>query len=409
MQGDILCIKLLFMKYIVIIPDGAADYPIDILGGKTPLEIAETPFMDSLAKEGALGRVKTIPRGFVPSSDVANLSLLGYDPESYYTGRGPLEAANLGVELGERDLAFRCNFITVAEGKLHDYSAGHITDKESKILIEHVNKNLSTKNIEFFFGTSYRNLMVIRGGADLGLGKIKYFAPHDIIGKEISKHLPRGKNSEVLVDLMNRSKEILGLQEINKVRIDLGENPANMIWLWGCGPKPTMPAFEDEYRIKGAVISAVDLIKGIGRIVGLKVLEVEGANGYYDTNYLGKAEAAIKALDTCDFVYIHIEAPDEAGHNQDLRMKIACIERIDKFIVGTVLEKLKDKDFRILITPDHPTPISLRTHTDEPVPFLLSGSGIEKDDFSSYSEKEAQNSSLYFDKGVDLLKHFLTK
>jgi len=397
------------MKYIVVIPDGAADHPLDILGGKTPLEVAETPFMDSLAKQGVLGRVKTIPRGFAPSSDVANLSLLGYDPKIYYTGRGPLEAANLGVELGEKDLAFRCNFVTAAEGRLHDYSAGHITDKEAKILIEHINKNLSTNDIEFFFGTSYRNLMVIRGGADLDLDKIKYSAPHDIMGKEISKYLPRGKSSEVLIDLMNRSKDILNSHEINKVRIDLGESPANMIWLWGCGSKPTMPLFEDEYRIKGAVISAVDLIKGIGRIAGLKVLEVEGANGYYDTNYLGKAEAAVKALETCDFVFIHIEAADEAGHNQDVRMKIACLERIDKLVVGTVLEKLKNKDFQILITPDHPTPISLRTHTDEPVPFLISGSGIEKDDFSSYSEKEAQNSSLYFDKGVDLLKYFLAK
>lgn len=397
------------MKYIMIIPDGAADYPIDILGGRTPIEAADTPFMDSLAKEGVLGRVKTVPRGFVPSSDVANLSLLGYDPKAYYTGRGPLEAANLGVKLGKKDLAFRCNLITVAEGKLHDYSAGHITDKEAKILIEHVNENLGADNIEFFFGTSYRNLMVIRGGVDLGLAKVKYFAPHDIIGRQISKHLPRNKSSRVLVNLMKRSKDILGSHEINKVRIDLGENPANMIWLWGCGPKPKMPLFEDEYGVKGAVISAVDLIKGIGRIAGLKVLEVEGATGYYDTNYLGKAEAAVKALDTCDFVFIHIEATDEAGHNQDLRMKIACLERIDKLVVGTVVERLKDKDFRILITPDHPTPISLRTHTDEPVPFLLSGSGIDKDNLSSYSEKEAQNSSLYFDKGVDLLRYFLTE
>lgn len=397
------------MQYVVIIPDGASDYPIDILGGKTPLEVANIPFMDSLAKKGVLGRVKTIPRGFAPSSDVANLSLLGYDPKIYYTGRGPLEAANLGVELGEKDLAFRCNFITESEGKLHDYSAGHITDKEAKILMKYVNEKLGTDRIEFFFGTSYRNLMVIREGVDLGLDKIKYFAPHDIMGKEISRYLPRKENSEIIVDLMNRSKDFLGAHEINKVRIDLGENPANMIWLWGCGFKPTLPLFEDEYGVKGAVISAVDLIKGIGRIAKLKVLEVEGANGYYDTNYLGKAKAALEALETCDFVFIHIEATDEAGHNQDLRMKIACLERIDKLVVGTVVEKLKDQDFRILITPDHPTPISLRTHTDEPVPFLISGSGIVKDDSSSYSEKEAQNSSLYFDKGVDLLKHFLAK
>ena len=393
----------------MIVPDGASDYPIDILGGKTPFEAADISFMDSLAKQGILGRVKTIPRKFTPSSDVANLSLLGYDPEVYYTGRGPLEAANLGVELGEKDLAFRCNLITASEGKLRDYSAGHITNKEAKVLIEYVNKNLGTDKVQFFFGTSYRNLMVIREGADLGLDKIKYFAPHDIMDKEILRHLPRGKNKEVLVELMNRSRDLLGAHEINKVRIDLGENPANMIWLWGCGPKPAMPLFENEFGIKGAVISAVDLIKGIGRIIGLKVLNVEGANGYYDTNYLGKAEAALKALETCDFVFVHIEATDEAGHNQDLRMKIACLERIDKFIVGTIVKRLKDKDFRILVTPDHPTPISLRTHTDEPVPFLISGSGIDKDDSASYSEREAQNSPLYFNKGIDLLKYFLTK
>lgn len=251
--------------------------------------------------------------------------------------------------------------------------------------------------------------MVIRGGVDLGLDKLKYLAPHDIMGKEISRSLPRGNGNEVITDLMNRSKDFLAAHEINKVRIDLGENPANMIWLWGCGGKPTMPLFETEFGIKGAVISAVDLIKGIGKIIGLKVPEVEGANGYYDTNYLGKAEAALAALEDCDFVFVHIEATDEAGHNQDLRMKIACLERIDKLIVGTIVERLKNKDFRILITPDHPTPISIRTHTAEPVPFLISGSGIDKDDLSSYSEREAQNSSLYFDKGTDLLKYFLTK
>lgn len=397
------------MKYVMIVPDGASDHPIDILGGKTPFEIADTPFMDSLAKEGVLGRVKTIPRKFTPSSDVANLALLGYDPEVYYTGRGPLEATNLGIELGEKDLAFRCNLITASENRLNDYSGGHITDKEAKILIEHVNKNLGTDKIQFHFGTSYRNLMIIREGLDLGLEKIKYFAPHDIMGRKIAKYLPRGKNDKVLIELMNRSEKLLSTHEINKVRVDLGENPANMIWLWGCGPKPTMPLFKNEFGIEGAVISAVDLIKGIGKIIGLKVLNVEGANGYYDTNYLGKANAALSALETCDFVFVHIEATDEAGHNQDLRMKIACLERIDKFIVGTILEGLKKEDFRVLITPDHPTPISIRTHTNEPVPFLISGSGIDKDECSSYSEREAQNSSLYFDKGVELLRYFFTE
>jgi len=397
------------MKYIVVVPDGASDNPLDVLGGKTPFAVAETPFMDSLAKEGILGRVKTIPRGFMPSSDVANLSLLGYNPKIYYTGRGPLEAANLGIELNEGDLAFRCNLVTEAEGKLHDYSAGHITNKESKILMEYLDKNLGTDNIRFFPGTSYRNLMVVRSPEGLGWNKLKFFAPHDIMGQSISRHLPRGRNNKAIIEMMNRSREILENHEINRVRVDLEENPANMIWLWGCGLAPTMPSFEEQFGIKGAVISAVDLIKGIGKIIGMQVLEVEGANGYYDTNYQGKAKAALEALGGCDFVFVHIEATDEAGHNQDLRMKIACLERIDKLVVGTLLEGLRGEDFKILITPDHPTPVLKRTHTNEPVPFLISGTGIEAENFSCYSELEAQNSSLYFDKGSDLLSYFLNK
>jgi len=393
----------------MIVPDGAADYPLETLGGKTPLEVADIPYMDLLAKEGLLGRVKTVPRGFIPSSDVANLSLLGYDPNRYYSGRGPLEAANLGITLGKDDLAFRCNLITEGEGKLFDYSAGHISNKEAKLLIAEINKKLGTDKIEFFFGTSYRSLMVVRGVQDLNLDKLTYHAPHDIIGKNIAKYLPRGKNSELIVDLIKRSKDILQNHEINKVRIDLGESPANMIWLWGCGGAPTMPTFKELFGISGAVISAVDLIKGIGKIIGLRVVDVEGANGYYDTNYLGKARAALSALAAHDFVFVHIEATDEAGHNQDLRMKIACLERIDKMVVGTIYEELKGQDFRILISPDHPTPLAKRTHTDEPVPFLVSGSGIEADSFSFYSEVEAQNSSLYFDSGESLMKFFLKK
>lgn len=395
------------MKYIVIVPDGAGDYPLDILGGKTPLEAADTPFMDSLAKKGILGRVNTIPAGFNPSSDVANLSLLGYEPQNYYTGRGPLEAANLGIHLEDADLAFRCNLITEDEGKLLDYSAGHITDKEADILIKHINDKLGTKNIEFFPGKSYRHLMVYRQGKDLKLDKLNYFPPHDIMGQEINNHLPAGKNSELVVDLMRRSHSLLKEHEINKVRVDLGENPGNMIWLWGCGAKPRMPSFREKFNVTGAVISAVDLIKGIGRIIGLKVIEVPGANGYYDTNYQGKAQAGIKALEEVDFVFIHIEATDEASHNQDLRMKITCLERIDKLVVGTILNKMKGREFRILISPDHPTPVQKRTHTDEPVPFLIYGQGIQGGNFSSYCENEAASSGLYFEKGSDLMKFFL--
>ena len=268
---------------------------------------------------------------------------------------------------------------------------------------------MGTDAIQFFFGTSYRNLLVVKGGKKLNLDKLKYFAPHDIMGKSIKEHFPQGKGGQQLIDLMDRSKNILSKHEINKVRIDLGESPANMIWLWGCGGKPKMPLFEEKFSIKGAVISAVDLIKGIGKIIGLEVIEVEGANGYYDTNYLGKAEGALRALESSDFVFVHIEATDEAGHNQDLRMKMTCLERIDKLVVGTMLKGLEGKDFKILITPDHPTPVSKRTHTDEPVPFLISGSGVESGNHSVYSEPEAQNSSLYFDKGEDLLKYFFKR
>ncbi len=397
------------MKYVVVVPDGASDYPLEILGGRTPLEVASTPNLDYLAKKGILGRVRTIPSGFSPSSDVANLSLLGYDPKKYYTGRGPLEAANLGIELDEEDLAFRCNLITESDGKILDYSAGHISDKEARILIEYLNKNLATSSIKFYPGKSYRNLMIYKKGKSLGLDKLKYWPPHDIMGEKIKSHLPRGKNSDIIVELMKKSKEILALHEINKVRIDLGENPANMIWLWGCGDKPKMERFEEKFKIKGAVISAVDLIKGIGKIIGLEVIEVEGATGFYDTNYEGKAKAALSALSRVDFVFIHIEATDEASHNADLRMKITCIERIDKLVIGTILEGLKNEKFRILICPDHPTPISKRTHTSEPVPFLIYGEGIGEEGFSRFSEVEAQNSKLFFDGGWLLLKYFIEK
>jgi len=394
------------MKYVMIIPDGAADYPIEALGQKTPIEVADTPNIDSLVKSGVLGRVKTIPRGFIPSSDVATLSLLGYDPKLYYSGRGPFEAANLGIDLKENDLALRCNLVTEMDGKLLDYSAGHISTKEAQALVKHIDDKLGTDKIKFFPGKSYRHIMVVRDGKNLNLDKLQYYAPHDIMGKDTSKHLPRGRNSEIIIDLMNKSKNILENHEINKVRVDLSENPANMIWLWGCGAKPVMPSFEEKFGLKGAVISAVDLIKGIGKTIGLEALEVEGANGYYDTNYQGKAQAALAALDEYDFAFVHVEATDEAGHNQDLRMKITCLERIDKMIVEIILKGLKDKEFRILITPDHPTPIAKRTHTDEPVPFLISGTGISSNGFSRYSEQVAQNSSLYFEKGIDLLNYF---
>lgn len=395
------------MKYLIIVPDGAADYPLDSLGGRTPLEAAYKPHMNELARSGILGRVTTVPQGYIPSSDVANLSLLGYEPAKHYCARGPLEAANLGIELGPDDVALRCNLITESEGKILDYSAGHITDKEADILMECLNRYLGSEQIEFYPGTSYRNLMVARNAGDSGLDKLTYVGPHDIMGRDIQKHLPRGKGSEFVNDLMNRSRAILKDHEVNNVRVDLGENPANMIWLWACGRKPSMPAFKEHFGISGAVISAVDLIKGIGKVVGMEVVDVPGANGYYDTNYEGKAQAALAALQRHDFVFVHVEAPDEAGHNGDLLMKITCLERIDKMIVGTLCRGLAGMDYRMMVVPDHPTPVAKRTHTDEPVPFVMCGAGINSGGFRNFCENEAAGSDFYFDSGAGLLKFFL--
>ena len=376
------------MKYIVLVGDGMADYPIQELNERTPLEVARTPNMDFIAKNGKLGRVKTIPEKATPGSDVANISIFGYDPQKYYTGRGPLEAANLGIELEDDDVAFRCNLITASADTLVDYSAGHISSKEAKTLIEFIDKNLGTNRIKFYPGVSYRHLMLAKRGTDEHLDGLACKPPHDISGQSISKNLPKGDGAGILIKLMEESRKVLEKHEINLVRIDLKENPANMIWLWGQGKKPSMPKFAQKYGLKGSVISAVDLIKGLGRILGFDVINVPGATGYYDTNYEGKAKAALRSLEEKDFVFVHVEAPDEAGHNGDLREKITAIERFDQLVVGTILNVYKRrKNFRILVLPDHATPISVKTHTSEPVPFGIFGKGIPAGNFSKYCEK----------------------
>lgn len=396
------------MKYIVLVGDGMADYPLKELDDRTPLEAARTPNMDFIARYGMLGRVKTIPDKMTPASDVANVSILGYDPKVFYTGRGPLEAANLGIRLEDNDVAFRCNLITVSGDTLTDYSAGHISSKEAAILINFVDKNLGTDNIKFYPGVSYRHLMLVKRGAEQHLENLECKAPHDILGKNISENLPKGEGADILIKLMEDARKILGSHEINLVRVDLKENPANMIWLWGQGKKPSMTAFQEKYGLTGSVISAVDLIKGLGRILGLEVIDVPGATGYYDTDYEGKARAAIKSLGNRDFVFLHVEAPDEAGHNADLREKITAIERFDQLVVGTILDAFKRrKNFRILVLPDHPTPISLRTHTADPVCFGIFGKDVAEKSFSKYSEKEAAKSDLYFEKGHELMDYFI--
>ena len=393
------------MKYIILVPDGMAGLPLEELNDRTCMEVANTPNMDTIARKGVVGMARNVPKGMTPASDVANLSILGYDPQKYYCGRGPLEAANLGVELGDRDVAFRFNTITCVDDKMADYSAGHISTKESLVLVETLNRELGSEKFRFYAGTSYRNLLVAHcatsGEADK-LTKIKCFPPHDILDKFISKHFP--KDAE-LVSLMEKSKAILEKNDINKVRIDLGQNPANMIWVWGQGKKPDMPKFEDAYSITGGIVSAVDLLKGMGRVLGLEVADVPGATGYYDTNYEGKAQAALEILKNKDMAFVHVEAPDEAGHNGDIREKIRAIENFDSKITGKIITELTEagEDYRVMILPDHPTPIKKRTHTAEPVPVAMAGKDIVPDEVTVFTETSAKAGSLGVKKGADLM------
>lgn len=392
------------MKYIILVGDGMCDYPIAELDNKTPLEYAKTPNMDFLAKNGKVGLAKTIPEGMAAASDVANLAIFGYDPRVYYCGRGPLEAVNLGVELGLDDIAFRCNLITVSDDKLIDYSAGHISTKEAAVLIKYLDEKLKTSEVRFYSGVSYRHLAVIR---NKGL-KARCVPPHDIIGREFKKYLPRGQDAQFLISLMQESRKILSEHEVNQVRLDLKENPANMIWLWGQGKKPALPSFKDKYGIRGSAISAVDLIKGIGRLAGLEIINVEGATGYYDTNYQGKAEAALASLKNKDLVYLHVEAPDEASHNGDLQQKILAIERFDTLVLGTILEALKNnQDYRILLMPDHATPLSLRTHTSDNVCFVMYGKGISASGLEGFNEQEAKKSGILLESAHVLMDRLI--
>jgi len=396
------------MKYIVLVPDGMADYPVEKLGGKTPLDVAETPNMDYVVKNGLLAQVTTIPDRMAPASDVANLSIIGYDPREFYSGRAPLEAAYLGVDLTAQDVAFRCNLVTIADEKMADYSAGHISTHEASVLIQELNRGLGSDTVRFYPGVSYRHFAVLRGYPVDELSRCLCTPPHDILGEPIRRHMPKGKGEQVLLDLMEKSKDVLSRHEINRVRLDLHENPANMIWLWGQGQKSQMPLFRQKYGKTGAVISAVDLIKGIGKLIGLEVIPVEGATGYYDTNYAGKAEAGLKALERLDFVFIHVEATDEAGHNGVLRNKIACIEQFDSLVVGTILNHFKSSrnGWRLMVLPDHATPVELRKHVADRVCMTMMGQGIAKNGFERFTEEEAKKSEVHFE-GHQLMDVFL--
>ncbi len=400
------------MKYVVLIGDGMSDWASPELDGKTPLQAAFTPNMDRLAGEGTIGVVKTIPEGLPPGSDVANLSILGYDPAKHFTGRAPLEAASMGVELGDADVAFRCNLVTLKFNKertrahMEDYSAGHITSDEARVLIEALQEELGSEEFRFYPGVGYRHLMVWRNGE----AGAECTPPHDMLGKEVTDYLPLGKGCSCLQDMMLRSVDILEKHEINRKRVSDGKNPANSIWLWGQGRKPDIPSFRDKYGVSGALVSAVDLTKGLGIYAGLKILNVPGATGYLDTNYVGKAEASLKALETVDFVYIHVEAPDEAGHSGKVEDKVKAIEDFDALVVGTVLRGMRAFDgYRILLMPDHATPLKLRTHSKEPVPFVIFdstvGNGAWKGGFSE-DILEAEG-ALRLERGHELMGYFI--
>ena len=398
------------MKYIVMLGDGMADYPIEALGGKTPLQVAKKPHIDSLAQRGRLGMVKTVPDGMKPGSDVANLAAMGYDPRSCYTGRSPLEAVSMGIKMSDVDVAFRCNLVTLSEEggygqkAMLDYSSGEITTAEAAELVKAVDEAFHTAELSFHPGISYRHCMIWHGGP-VGLGLTP---PHDISDRKIEGYLPE---NPVVLDLMRRSYDILKDHPVNQARKARGLNPANSIWLWGEGTRPSISCFADTYGVNGSVISAVDLIKGIGICAGMKVIEVEGATGNIDTNFRGKGEAALQALlEGQDLVYIHVEAPDECGHHGDLEGKIRAIEMIDEQIVGPLLEGLKEagEDYSILVMPDHPTPIAVKTHVSDPVPYLLYRStGEAVSGIQAYTEETAAGTGIYGDHGYELMKQLL--
>jgi len=366
------------MKHLILLGDGMADFPIDVLGGKTPLEYAKTPHMDRIAAEGTLGLIDTIPQGLPPGSDVANLAVLGYDPLDCYTGRGPLEAANMGISLAPDDIAFRCNLITLGDGIdpiMEDFTAGHISSAEAKQIINDLGKELGSEAFYFFPGVGYRHLLVWKGGES----ELRVTPPHDITGKTVGPYLPRGKGAEQISRLMRLSTEFLMDHPVNIERIKQGLKPANSIWLWGQGRAPKIRKMAERFQIRGGVISAVDLLNGIGVYAGMEILTVEGATGYTDTNYNGKAEKALSAMKELDLVFIHVEAPDEMGHEGNVEGKVRAIEDFDKKVVGTVLEGVKYLGpCRIAVLSDHPTPVKLKTHVSDPSPFaVLSSLGGE--------------------------------
>ncbi len=398
------------MKYIVVLGDGMADRPIEELNGKTPLEAANTPVMDEMAGKGIVGLAHTIPEGMSPGSDTANLAVLGYNPRLYYTGRSPLEALSIGVDMKETDVALRCNIVTVSDDDLPyeektiiDHSSSEISTEDAAVLLEAVRKELESDIYKFYVGTSYRHLTIWDKGSVVPLTP-----PHDILGKVIGSYLPK---EEALYEMMKKSYDILNNHPLNVARAEKGLNKANSLWFWGAGTKPCLTSFYEKTGKKGVMISAVDLLKGIAVGAEMKVIEVEGADGTLHTNYEGKAQAAVDALlkDDYDFAYIHVEAPDEMGHQGSLERKLKAIEFLDERVIKVVKEQMDASgvEYRMLVTPDHPTPIEIRTHSSDPIPFLLYDSTRQRRRIGFYSEKEAMMSGIVVEDGYEMIEKLL--
>lgn len=400
------------MKYVVILGDGMADYPQQSLSGKTPLELADKRNIDALCKDSIIGLCRTVPDSMKPGSDVANLSVLGYDVCSCYTGRSPLEAGSIGIALKNTDVTMRANLVTLSddcdydEKTMLDYSAGEISTEEARELISFLGEHLNDSDKKLYAGISYRHCLVVNNGRLAG----DFTPPHDITGRPIKKYLPTSQEGVKYYEIMKKSYELLKNHPVNKKRIQAGKKPANSLWFWGEGTKPELENFKEKFGLNGAMISAVDLLKGIGKLSGMKVIEVEGATGNYDTNFSGKARACIEAIkDGADFCYVHIEAPDECGHHGDGDKKIYSIEKIDKEVVAYVKRELDNlgEEYSILICPDHPTPLNTMTHAKDPVPFIIYRSNKKEKGAPSYTEKYAKESNLFIENGQKLMKLFL--
>ncbi len=394
------------MKYAVIVPDGLGDWPIPEFGNQTPLEAARTPNLDRLAQEGILGTLQTTPKGMYPGSDVCGLSLMGYDPLTCYTGRAPLEAASLGVDVREGEKIFRCNLVAAPAEVLNDYSADHVTTEEAKKLIQALQEKLGSKKFQFFPGKMYRHLLLCRQGSDF---EVETAQPHDIQGQRFEPYLPKGKGAELFKKLIAESREILKNHPVNQTREREGKAKADMIWLWGGGVRPKIEHFDQKFKgIRGGVISAVDLLQGLGHYLGWKVIQVPGATGYFDTDYEAKARYAIDALKTLDLIFVHVEATDEAGHSGLAKEKKRAVERIDEAIVGPLAEYLKKQGaYRLFVAPDHYTPTAKKTHVPDPVPFIFTGSDVKMKSGKAYTEDNAKSTGVYVEKGHDLMRRLI--